>query len=60
MARGEMRLSTRLYRAARTANDVEAVGAALGGRPERLERRLRNRLKARILARLGFWRWLWK
>jgi hypothetical protein len=55
-----LRLSRILYSAARTANDVEAVEAAVGGHPKRLERRLRNRLKARVLARFGFWRWLWR
>lgn len=52
-----MRLSTRLYRAARAANDVEAV---MSGDPDRVERRVRNKVKGRILGRLGVWRWLWK
>ena len=52
-----MRLSTRLYRAARLSNDIEAITS---GDSKRVERRLRNKLKGRLLARLGVWRWLWK
>ena len=50
-----MKLSRMLYRAARIANDVDAIE-----HPKRLQRRARNKIKARLLGRLGFWRWLWK
>jgi len=50
-----MKLHRWLYRAARTANDIDAVT-----HPERLPRRAQNRLKARLLGRVGFWRRLWK
>ena len=50
-----MRLYRLLYRAARTANDVDAVT-----HPKRLRRRATNKLKGRLLRRSGFWRWLWR
>ena len=50
-----MKLSRLLYRAARAANDVDAVT-----HPERLPRRASNKAKGRVLGRLGFWRRLWK
>lgn len=52
-----MRLSRALYRAARIANNVEAVES---GDPRRISRRARNVLVGRALSRGGFWRWLWK
>ena len=52
-----MRLSTRLYRAARLANDIEAAGS---GNPRRMGRRAKNVLLGRTLGRAGFWRRLWR
>jgi hypothetical protein len=52
-----MRLSRFLYRAARLSRDVEAVSS---GNPERIARRARNKVVGRTLARLGFWRKLWR
>jgi hypothetical protein len=52
-----MRLSTRLYRAARIANDVEALGS---GNPRRIQRRAKNVLLGRALGRAGVWRRLWR
>ena len=52
-----MRLSTFLRRAARTSTDLEALSS---GDPNRIGRRLENRAKGRLLARIGFWRWLWR
>ncbi len=52
-----MRLIRFLYRAARTANDFEAVTS---GKPERIARRAKNKLVGRALRRAGFWRWLWR
>jgi hypothetical protein len=49
-----MRLSRFLYRAARTANDLEA---ATSGDPRRMRRRLKNKLVGRLLR--PFWRRLW-
>jgi hypothetical protein len=48
--------SMRLYRAARAANNVEAL---VSGNPERMARRARNVLLGRALSRAGFWRFLW-
>lgn len=52
-----MRLSRFLYRAARTANDVEAITS---GKPERIARRAKNRLLGRLLGKAGVWRKLWR
>jgi hypothetical protein len=52
-----LRLSRFLYRAARAANDVEAVTS---GDPKRVERRLRNKLVGRLLGKAGIWRRLWR
>ena len=52
-----MRLSRFLYRAARTANDVEAITS---GNPKRVDRRLRNKLIGRLLGKAGIWRSLWR
>jgi hypothetical protein len=50
------KLSSRLYRAARTTNDVETL---LSGDPKRVERRLKNKLLGRALGRAGVWR-IWR
>lgn len=50
-------LTSQLYRAARISNDI---GAVASGNPKRIERRAVNKAKGRALARVGFWRWLWK
>jgi len=52
-----VRLSRFLYRAARTANDVEAITS---GNPKRIERRLKNKLVGRLLGKAGLWRKLWR
>ncbi len=52
-----MRLSRFLYRAARTANDVEAVTS---GKPKQIARRARNKLVGRLLSKAGVWRNLWR
>jgi hypothetical protein len=46
-----------LTRAQKYARDVDALAS---GNPARIERRVKNRLVGRALARVGFWRWLWK
>ena len=50
-------LSSQLYRAARIANDVEAVES---GNPKRVVRRARNVVVGRALGRAGLWRRLWR
>lgn len=50
-------LTSQLYRAARISNDVSAITS---GNPHRIARRARNKAKGRLLARAGFFRWLWK
>ena len=58
MARRRKRsLSSQLFRAARVADDVEAVES---GNPKRVERRAKNIALARLLGRAGVWRRLWK
>jgi hypothetical protein len=52
-----MRLSSSLFRAARLADDAEAVAS---GNPRRIARRARNVLIGRALGRAGFWRRLWR
>jgi hypothetical protein len=49
------RWSSRLFKAARTANDVGALGS---GNPARVARRAKNRLLGRMLR--PFWKVLWK
>ncbi len=51
------RLSAMLFRTARRVDDLEALAS---GNPKRIERRVKNRIVGRALARVGFWRWLWK
>jgi hypothetical protein len=48
-------LSSRLYQAARTANNIEALAS---GNPGRLARRAKNNLLGRLLRPL--WQALWK
>ncbi len=56
-----MRLSRFLYRAARISRDLEAVEkSAATGNPEYVARRAKNKLVGRALARMGFWRRLWR
>ena len=50
-------LSSQLFRAARIADDVEAVES---GNPKRMIRRGKNIVLGRSLARLGVWRRLWR
>ena len=50
-------LSSQLFRAARIADDVEAVES---GNPKRVARRARNVAVGRALGRAGVWRRLWK
>lgn len=56
MAR-KFRLSSTLFRAARIADDLEAVAS---GKPKRIARRAKNLAVGRLLGRAGFWRWLWR
>jgi hypothetical protein len=51
------RLSSSLFRAARLADDAEALAS---GDPKRIARRAKNVGLGRLLGRGGFWRWLWK
>ncbi len=51
------RASDELYRASRTARDIEAVAS---GKPHRIARRVKNRLLGKLLGRLGVWRRLWR
>jgi hypothetical protein len=46
-----------LYRAARTANDVEAITS---GDPKRISRRAKNKVIGRLLGKTGVWRRLWR
>ena len=50
-------VSSQLFRAARVADDVEAVAS---GNPKRMARRAKNVAVGRALGRAGFWRSLWK
>lgn len=50
-------LSSQLFRAARIADDIEAVES---GNPARVRRRAKNVIVGRALGRAGVWRRLWK
>jgi hypothetical protein len=50
-------LTSQLFRAARTADDLEALAS---GRPRVMGRRAKNVIQGRLLARAGFWRRLWR
>ena len=50
-------LSSTLFRAARVADDVEAVES---GSPRRMARRAKNVGLGRALGRVGVWRRLWR
>jgi hypothetical protein len=52
-----MRLSTRLYKAARTVNTLEAIES---GNPQRVRRRMTNIVIGRALGRARVWRRLWR
>lgn len=56
MAR-KVSLSSQLFKAARIADDVEAVES---GNPKRIERRAKNVALGRLLGKAGVWRRLWK
>jgi len=51
------RLAGKLFRLARRVDDIEALTS---GEPKRIARRAKNRIVGRLLARLGFWRHLWR
>jgi muconolactone delta-isomerase len=51
------RLASKLFRLARQVNDVEAIAS---GDPKRMARRAKNKVVGRLLARVGFWRRLWR
>ena len=54
-------LSSILYRAARTARTAESIERSVEtGDPRYAERRALHIAKGRLLARMGFWRRLWK
>lgn len=48
------RLSSSLYKAARTARSIESLS-----KPSKATRRAKNIAVGRALARGGFWNWLW-
>jgi hypothetical protein len=50
-----MKLHSALYRAARIANNLDAIA-----HPKRAPRRAKNIAVGRVLGRAGFWRNLWK
>jgi hypothetical protein len=52
-----MKKAPNLYRVARVVNDITT---ATSGNPHRILRRVKNHIVGRVLARAGFWRWLWK
>lgn len=50
-------LSSQLFKAARTMDNIEAIGS---GNPRRVARRAKNVTLGRALGRGGVWRRLWK
>jgi hypothetical protein len=48
--------SSKLFRAARVMDDIEAVSS---GKPKRISRRAKNIVVGRSLRRAGVWRRLW-
>lgn len=50
------RLTSQLYKLARTVN---TLGALTSGDSRRAGRRVKNLALGRMMARGGFWRWLW-
>ena len=52
-----MSIVSDLFRVARIAATADAM---LSDQPERKRRRIKNILVGRALARVGFWRWLWR
>jgi hypothetical protein len=51
------RFASKLFRAARRVNDIEALAS---GNPKRMARRAKNKFVGRLLARVGFWRRLFR
>jgi hypothetical protein len=49
--------SSQLFRAARVADDFEAIGS---GKPKRIGRRAKNVALGRTLRKAGVWRRLWR
>lgn len=45
-----------LYKFTRLARDVEVLSTMDG---KKIIRRVKNKVVGRVLARIGFWKWLW-
>jgi hypothetical protein len=56
MARSKS-FTSRAYQFARISNNVQTLAS---GNPKRIKRRAVNVAKGRVLARAGFFRWLWR